>query len=245
MSARVAPVWDRYTRRLPRRVLKSLTLPAVRQLKTADLFTYDPARSLTAAFRFVWSQGVQGDYAEFGVWRGDTFVEAWEAARRYDRETHLYAFDSFEGLPEPTASDREGGWHAGQYASTRTAFEDKLRRRRVPPSRVTIVPGFFDATLRSDLARAAGPAQVAIAWIDCDYYESTVPVLEYLTDRLPDGAVLVFDDWYNFKGRPDRGEQKACAEWLAANPDFRLTQFFAHGTTGRSFIFNRGVSVSD
>lgn len=99
----------------------------------------------------------------------------------------------------------------------------------MPPSRVTIVEGFFEDTLRPERRGSIPLEQVAIAWVDCDLYASTVPVLDYLADRLPDGAVIVFDDWYHFKARPDRGQQLACSEWLVARPDLRLRQFHRAG----------------
>ena len=34
---------------------------------------------------------------------------------------------------------------------------------------------------------------VAVAWVDCDLYESTQPVLEFLTGRLQDGSLIFFD----------------------------------------------------
>src|SRR5204863_3721987 len=77
---------------------------------------------------------------------------------------------------------------------------------------------------------------VAIAWIDCDLYESTKPVLEFLAERLSPGSVICFDDWFNIKGRPDCGEQKACEEWLARNPQLRLTPYSRFGWHGQSFI---------
>ena len=40
-------------------------------------------------------------------------------------------------------------------------------------------------------------------------YESTIVVLDFVTDLLVQGSVLVFDDWFYNQGRKDRGEQKA------------------------------------
>jgi hypothetical protein len=40
-------------------------------------------------------------------------------------------------------------------------------------------------------------------------------------------------------GRPDRGEQRACAEWLAANPDISLVPYRDFHWAGRSFLVNR------
>jgi O-methyltransferase len=50
-----------------------------------------------------------------------------------------------------------------------------------------------------------------VIWVDCDLYESTVPVLDFITEYIQDGTVIIFDDWYSFRADPDRGEQKALA----------------------------------
>lgn len=64
--------------------------------------------------------------------------------------------------------------------------------------------GFSDTLKRADIQSIDG---IAFARVDCDLYQPTVEVLDYFKPRLPDGAILVFDDWtWN-------GETKAFAEW--------------------------------
>jgi hypothetical protein len=78
--------------------------------------------------------------------------------------------------------------------------------------------------------------KAALVWIDCDFYESTVPVLEFITDYVQDGTLLIFDDWFCFRGDPERGEQRAFAEWLARNPWIRAGELLRFGWHGSSFI---------
>jgi len=174
------PTWERYGRSVPGKVRRRL----VRQLKTEELFTHETARMMTSAFGYVGNQKVVGDYAEFGVFKGRAFIEAWDAARRYGSDAHLYAFDSFQGLPELSGTDREGIWHAGEYAATTGEFQQALRRRRVPGSRVTIVEGFFEDTLKAEHRGRVPLERVAIAWIDCDLYASNGP-RSRLSERSP------------------------------------------------------------
>ena len=233
-------VVERYARSMPWKLFLPVTLPIARQLKTRSLLSYEDARMLETAFELVYNNGVRGDYLEFGVYEGRSFVEAWDAADRYRlTEMRFYAFDSFTGLPEIGPDDAGGPFRRGQFRASRGLFEERLRRQGVDPRRVTIVEGMYEDTLSRTNRRSVSIDRAAIAWIDCDLYASTVPVLDFLTDVLVDGAVLIFDDWYCFNGRPDRGEQRACSEWLAANPELRLvpSQNFHWG--GRSFIVNR------
>lgn len=198
---------------------------------------------LLDAFTMTSSAGVGGDYLEFGVYQGQTFVNAWRSAHVRGRpDMHFYAFDSFQGLPDPASSDldRGGEFHAGQYAAGRAEFERNLRRGGVDPERVTIVEGFYDESLRDLKPREIGLESASIVWIDCDLYSSTVSVLDFVTDLVRDGTVLLFDDWYCFRARPDHGEQQACREWLERNPAIALVPYRDFHWGGRSFVVNIG-----
>jgi len=213
--------------------MRAVGLPIGRQLNAEDGFRFEAARMLNMAFGYVWNERIVGDYAEFGVLRGQTFLEAWLAIRRYElSEARLHAYDSFAGLPEVEGPDRGGPFRGGQFSAPRQLFDRTTRP--IPADRITVTQGFF----AESLPRAA-MHRVAVAWVDCDLYESAVPVLHFLTDQLVDGAVLVFDDWFCFHGRPDRGEQRACQEWLADHPQIRLVQYRDFHWGGRAFLVNR------
>ncbi len=49
--------------------------------------------------------------------------------------------------------------------------------------------------------------------IDCDLYSSTKTVLGLLKDRLRDGAILVFDEYFNYPGW-EQHEYKAFLEFI-------------------------------
>jgi hypothetical protein len=74
--------------------------------------------------------------------------------------------------------------------------------------------------------------------IDCDLYSSTKPVLEFITNLIDNGTILIFDDWFSYKGSPNHGEQKACNEWLEKNPRISLIPYVRLGTAQHSFIVN-------
>lgn len=205
-------------------------------------FRREQREMVVSAFSLMTNSNVEGDYLEFGVFHGESFINAWDAARTHGRHTmRFYAFDSFSGLPDPALSpvDDEGEFAKGQFSSDRALFERNLRKAKVDMSRVTIVEGFYDQTLQ-DRARVAPDLRAAaVVWIDCDLYSSTVHVLDFVTELLRDGSVLIFDDWHCFRSRPDRGEQKACAEWLARNPHITLVPYRDFHWAGRSFVVNR------
>ncbi len=200
---------------------------------------------LNTAFDYVSYGNVPGHYLEFGVLEGGTFARAWRASvHNRLSDMRFFAYDSFAGLPELSAVDAGGEFEEGQLAVSRRVFEEELERAGVDRSRVTIIEGFFDSSLDRATQPAMGLDTAAVVWIDCDLYVSTVPVLEYITDLLVDGSVLVFDDWYCYHARPDRGEQRACSEWLGRNPDISLVPYRDFHWAGKSFIVNRGGSVA-
>lgn len=223
---------ERYARAFSPRLLRLLSHPLGRHLNTDDAYRWEATRMLNDAFCYVRNEGMDGDYAEFGVAGGRLCLAAWLAIERYGlSRTSMHAYDSFEGLPTPQGVDEGGPFMAGQFRSPRSVFE--VETRKIPAERLTVTEGLFDASLPK-----ADKHRIAVAWVDCDLYESTVPVLDFLTTQLQDGSVLVFDDWFCFHGRPDRGEQRACREWLDANPEISLVPWRDFHWAGRSFLVN-------
>src|SRR4051794_17343920 len=123
---------------------------------------------------------------------------------------HLYVYDSFTGFPASTnrvdAISYEvadsGYWRENEDASppgTEQFLRDEFARR-FGESGWSVVPGLFADSL------AAHPVghRVAIANLDCDLYSSSVEVLDHLLGRqlLPDGAVLLLDDYNCNRANP-------------------------------------------
>jgi hypothetical protein len=204
----------------------------------------EPRRAMLAQAMDYASHSVEGDYLEFGVSTGRTFVAAWEHAQRAGlARMRFFAFDSFRGLPEARGVDALGFQHAafeaGAYACSDEEFRALLKRRGVDASRVTLVPGWYSEVLNPATASTLPLKTAAVVWIDCDFYESTVSVLDFLTPYVQDGTLLVFDDWFCFRGDPERGEQRAFREWLERNTSIRATELLRFGWHGTSFILRR------
>lgn len=224
------------SRRISTSLVRPVTLPLIYQTRVADGFIYENGNMINMAFGYCANNKVTGDYAEFGVFKGHTTIEAWKAAQRHGLpEMNFWLFDSFEGLPEVGGNDAGGPFETGEFSFGRKEYELNLRRNKVDFKRLQIVPGFFDTTLNG----LNTERRFSVVWIDCDLYESTIPVLEWLTDKLADGAVICFDDWFTFSGRPDKGEQKATAEWLHRNPEISLTPYRDFHWAGKSFLYHK------
>jgi len=193
------------------------------------------------AAQFVAGNRVEGGYLEFGVWRGSTFAQFYHALRRHRLRLPMYAFDSFEGLPEPAgvdAVDAGEPFRAGQFQCSALDFVAELRGRWVPETAYTIVAGFYEDTLRPELYDKLGLERAALVWVDCVLYESARAVLDWVRPLLQDGTVLMFNDFYRFRGHPGLGERRALAEFLAREPGVLVTDYAKFGSTGQAFIVN-------
>ncbi len=184
------------------------------------------------------SDTLVGDYAEFGVYRGETFAHVVRRSSPLMPFMRFFAFDSFQGLPALTRADKNGEFWEGQFSCTRRDFEQNLARLRAHTSRVRIVEGWFKDTLTNETAVEHSLESVSLAFIDCDLYDSCVPVLGFLTKKVRQGSVLLFDDWLNFRGSRDRGVQLATREWLVKNPHLSLYPWFSFCHHGHAFIVN-------
>jgi predicted O-methyltransferase YrrM len=120
---------------------------------------------------------------EFGVFKGTTINHLARAAP----ERHFFGFDSFEGLPEQ--------WTGRRYSPVN--FDRRGKKPRVRAN-VSLIKGWFDATLPAFLAREMG--RIGFIHVDCDIYVSTKTVLELTVPRLMPGAIIVFDEFFNYKG---------------------------------------------
>jgi Methyltransferase domain len=113
----------------------------------------------------------------------------------------FHGFDSFEGLPEAWAGTFE---QKGKFGRGGTLPD--------VPSNVALHKGWFEQTLPAFLA-AHPDDGVAFLHVDCDIYSSTVTVLSLLAPRLRPGAVIVFDEYFNYPNW-QRHEWRAFQEFI-------------------------------
>jgi hypothetical protein len=220
---------------------------ALRVPYLSELFNQGLSKTggLLAAFHYLSRIGLEGDYLEFGVFRGETFRNAIRAARQGYRATHpggfpgrFLAFDSFQGLPAVASMDDPVNlYSAGEFAASQNDFENTLGSLR-QQARVEVVPGWFNETLRPETAQRLAIRKAAFVNIDCDLYESTLSVLQFITPMLQTGTVLYFDDWFSLRGSMAHGEARAAREWLDAHPEIRLVDYRNLGITGKMFLIN-------
>lgn len=182
--------------------------------------------------------GDDGDYYEFGLFRGGAFWFAQQACRELGmQKTHFYGFDSFSGLPAVEGVDKSGNrFFEGQFSCSKGEVIHNLTKHGVDWSRTTLIEGVFADSLTEEEKRHNNFRKVNVAFIDCDLYASTRDVLRWLASLLTDGSILLFDDWRTFGENPELGQQRAFREFQDVGMHFDAEPFVDFEDHGKGFI---------
>jgi O-methyltransferase len=137
-----------------------------------------------------------GSFYECGVYRGGTAMLLASIAMDVNRKVKL--FDTFTGMPD---SHPEFDLHKkGDFADTSLeAVMDLLEEYPGVEFHPGLIPGTFP---QNDL--------ISFAHVDVDIYQSVLDCCEYISPRLANRGVIVFDD-YGFSSCP--GAKKAIDEF--------------------------------
>lgn len=185
-----------------------------------------------------------GDYYEFGLFRGRTFLHAQKTCEQLGIEkTAFYGFDSFCGLPAVDESEAgDGRFFEGQFAASRKEVEKHLTAHGMDWSRASLMEGYFEDTLTSALKASLPRRSAGVVLLDCDLYSSTIVALRWLDDMLLDGSIVLFDDWDSYGDSEELGQQRALKEFLNEHPRWRpepLWHFDRHGKAYRFALQER------
>jgi hypothetical protein len=193
------------------------------------------------AFDSIYANEITGDYLEFGCHRARTFRMAVSEARRQNMHSMSFrAFDSFAGLPplhdaeEVAVSD----YYAGALTTTEEEFQRLVGTLGYYSDKVKTYKGFYDQSLTPELQAqlVAEGTKASLVCVDCDLYESAVPVFHFIEPFLQPGTLIYIDDYHvGYKGSPFAGVGRAFNE-LKERSAFRFAPFLTVGGFGMSFI---------
>ena len=149
-------------------------------------------------------------YIEFGVFSGSSI----NFFSRFLGNKEIYGFDSFEGLKE-------------DWIGTSVIKGTFDLKQKIPKLEQNVIPikGWINQTLPKFLEEKS--PKIAFMHIDVDTYETSKVVLDLTKKFLEKGAVIVFDEFYNFPGW-DAGEYKAFNEIFNEN-DYKFLSFAKDG----------------
>ncbi len=161
--------------------------------------------ALALNIRAVLAEGIAGDFAELGVYRGNSASVLAHYARGAGREVLL--FDTFAGFDRRdfTGPDRD---RAMEFADTSL---DAVRDL-VGEANVRYLPGYFpDSLLPGMDAR-----RFALVHLDCDLYEPIRAGMAFFFPRLAPGGLMIVHD---YAGIYWDGVKQAVDECLAGRPE--------------------------
>ena len=141
---------------------------------------------------------IEGDIVECGVWNGGSAAIMAYVSNNSIYKRKIWLFDSFLGLPPPTAKDTAKAfkrYFPGMCSGSRRRVEEILSALKIFPVRTYIVEGWF-----ADTFPKARVERIAILHIDADFYESVKLSLEKFYPAVQRGGYIVLDDYGTWEG---------------------------------------------
>lgn len=131
------------------------------------------------------NEAIDGDFAELGVWKGNSASILAAYAARSQRK--LYLFDTFAGFdPRDTVGDHRA--EPGYFADTSI---DYVRATVGHNSTTVYVPGYFPDSITPEVQSA----RFALVHIDCDLYAPMKAALEFFYPRTSRGGMMILHDY--------------------------------------------------
>jgi O-methyltransferase len=170
-------------------------------------------QNLVTLGRAIVEENVPGVIVECGVLDGGTAaLMAW-ASREADPTRPVHLFDAWEGLPKTSAEDgAEAAVWTGQVVGSPARVVAAMSTLKIDANRINFHRGWFDQTF----PKVSLP-QVALAHIDCDFYEPTRLCLDKWYPVLSPGGFMQVDDYDAFLGC-----HTAVDEFLGSHPELKM-----------------------
>ncbi len=130
-------------------------------------------------------EGIAGDFAELGVWKGNSAAILADFAAQSDRR--LFLFDTFSGFDRRDTQSTNPKLEA-YFADTSLDF---VRATVGHPETTTYVTGFFPDTITDEVRQRT----FALVHIDFDLYEPMKAALEFFYPRMPRGGMMILHDY--------------------------------------------------
>lgn len=157
------------------------------------------------AFDQMMKEGVRGDLAELGAYKGNTASMLATMARRMD--TTAWILDTFQGF-NPADLTGVDAAHAMEFDDTSL----EAVRALVGEQNVRYVKGYFPESA----SQMPEGLTFSLVHIDCDLYAPIIQALNYFYPRLVPGGYLIVHDYGSLDWQ---GAEKAVDEFFADKPE--------------------------
>jgi O-methyltransferase len=156
-----------------------------RRISRLDAWDHVRRDMLVLLMRTVIVRQVSGDFAELGVYKGDTA----RLFHHYAPERRLHLFDTFSGF---VPTEIEAAQQAKQFSDT--SVEAVVRKIAPRNDNVVVYEGRFPETA------AHAPGEFAFVHLDADLFEPINAGLEFFYPRLSPGGIIVIHDYNAWPG---------------------------------------------
>jgi cephalosporin hydroxylase/glycosyltransferase involved in cell wall biosynthesis len=175
------------------------------QVRPFTLLSEARLYSLYAITKQICLEDVIGNFVECGTFKGGAAALMASVIKRYSqRPRKLYAFDTFDGMPEPSEIDRHQGIHANDtlygVGTLKAPIAENLNRIAEHLGVTEIiepVQGLFADTLPIFRDKIGA---IALLHADGDWYESTMDILNNLYESVVVGGLIQVDDYGHWEG---------------------------------------------
>ena len=130
-------------------------------------------------------EGIRGDAAELGVYRGNTGIFLAKLAEQTGGKAYL--FDTYEGFPEQDLNGIDSNKEF-EFDDTSVASVKSL----IASDSAVYVKGYFPESIKGNLP---DHSTFCLVHIDCDLYFPCKAALEYFYPRIVPGGFLIMHDY--------------------------------------------------
>jgi|GEM_PF-1837222 len=173
---------------------------------------------------------LKGSYLEFGVFRGEMMYAAAQILK--GNLDHLFGFDTFQGLPEPTGTDSE------QFVFEQTGFmscPEKDVSDLLEKSPHTLVKGDFrEPSVISEITKSLSGHKASVVSIDCNWPSSVLAALKTTAPFLVNGSIVYFDDYFTATRSGDY--MRPIMEEISRHCRIKFHEFMTYPPCARAFI---------
>tara|TARA_B100001939_G_C16832606_1_gene569375 strand:+ start:92 stop:733 length:642 start_codon:yes stop_codon:yes gene_type:complete len=166
---------------------------------------------------------VKGDYIEFGIFKGKSLYHSIKVAQKLKlyNDITFWGLDSFQGFPV----ENHDFYISENFKTSKKTVENFFLKYK----NIKIIEGFFNQSLSTE--QLQNIQNISFAFVDCDIYESSEEVFQYLNKRISKGGFIMIDDFTSI----DKNGNYIAKSFFDnfSNRDFILFDIYSNGQTYR------------
>ncbi len=225
-------------------------------LVRGDVNKNDRQGGIFKSWGYVFTNHLQGEYVEFGVYRGEGAVSSLKSYQNFynwlnsqkksseswrrdvafssplNQKPGFHLLDTFEGMPENNEDITT--FRTGSFQSNYDEVRSLIKKNNNINLDIFFYKGLFKEN-SSLLKKSLHGKKIAILNIDCDLKSSTIDALEIIKDFLQIGTIILFDDYNQFNANNEKGQRKAFNDFKNYN-QYQFEKFYTYGFAGQSFL---------